>query len=128
MSELTLDVPIPNPMISEPNAAISGELPGDNVSNNTAPIGMNALPPIRMGRNPKRCSDFAAKVAPAGQPTIIMVRARPAITGERCNTPCTYMGRNVVDPIRIMPDRTVEPLHAAIGRRLQSANEIIGSA
>jgi hypothetical protein len=67
-------------------------------------------------------------VAPAGQPTIIIVSARPATTGERCSTPCTYIGRKVVAPIRIMPDSSVAALDAAIGRRLQSAKEIIGSA
>src|SRR5258707_13488684 len=56
-----------------------------------------------------------------------MVSARPATTGERCRTPWTYIGRNVVAPIRIMPDKTVDALHAAIGRRFQSANEIMGS-
>ena len=78
----TLDKPMPNPISAEPTPASAGELCGVNITKHIAPTGRNRLPVSNTLRRPTRWNVRAAIVAPAGQPSSMRLRAKPAITGE----------------------------------------------
>ncbi len=127
MIEALLRRPIPRPTINDPSPAATGELSALRRTNTDAPTGTSAPPVRKTARTPNRPNPRTPIVAPTGHPSTIAERAKPAINGDFCITPCTKTGRNVVSPIITMPDRSEAPFAAAIGLRPQSSSEIIGS-
>ncbi|MBB5537642.1 hypothetical protein [Rhizobium giardinii] len=107
---------IPKPMTSEPAPANNAELEDVSRTSKHVPGGMQRLPTIMIGRKPMRAKLRVAIVAPHGQPKSSIVGAKPATSGERLRTVCTYIGKKVVNPMIDMLAKNTAKFANAIGR------------